>query len=307
LGPLGGGWLVSEVGWRAIFVVHLPVAILGAVGTARLRESDRQQSGSLDVPGVATAGVGLALLCFGFVELGRADRRLPLVLGSLVLSGLLLTLFVHFTRQAAAPVLDLALFRSRSYRALMLASLMYNATIAGGAFLLSLLFQQARGFSAAATGLILLAATIGMPLGGQTMGRLASAGVVSRAMGLAVGVLALAYVVIAMFALDPLVWIVLPLLLTGFTAGLLYSGDTLAVLGAVAPDKAASGLAALSLVRQVGAVIGIAVLGSLSSMLQQANLVDVGVRAGLLAAGLAVAPCVVLLLRHVNTAQPPAS
>ncbi|MDA0636315.1 MFS transporter [Nonomuraea sp. MCN248] len=304
-GPLAGGWLVSELGWRSIFLVPVPFALLGILGTLRLRERrDGRPAGRLDLAGSAVAGTGLALLCWSLIEFGRSDGDAWWATGCLVASALVFAALVPVERRAPTPAVDLALLRNRTYVAIMVSCLLYNATTTGGAFLVSLLLQDVRGFGAVETGLIILVATVGMPFGGRLTGRLAQGGSLRRLMAGAITVLALAYVLVAALALGPLAWIAAPLLLTGFASGVLYSGDTLAVLGTVDPGKTASGLASLSLVRQVGAVLGIAVLGSLSALAERIQLVDLGLRAGLLVAGLSVVPGILLLLRHLPRPAP---
>lgn len=302
-GPTVGGWLVGALGWRVVFLVHLPLAALGVIGTTRLAEGARRASGRFDIAGAVVTGAGLAVLCWSFIELGRPDGSPKWAFAGLAACVPLFALVVIVERRAAQPAVDLTMLRDPAYAAIMVSSLLYNGTITGGSFLVSLLFQEVRGFGPGQAGLIVLAGAIGMPLGGRLTARLAHRGGLARVMAGAIAVLAVAYVLVACAALGPTALIVVPLVLSGFAAGILYNGDTLAVLGNVEAARAASALAALSLVRQTGAVLGIAVLGSLATLAEQARLVDFGPRAGLLAAGVAVLPGVLLLRRHLGRTE----
>ncbi len=299
-GPLAGGWVIEHLGWRWVFAVHLPFAVLGALGARRLADTTANRGGRADVAGIVCAAAGLGLLCWSLIGLGRADPK-PMVVGLTFVAGVAaLVAFVIVERRADRPALDISMFRNRGFAAVSAAALLYNGSIAGGSFVVSLLFQGPRGFTPAHTGVLLLLTTIGMPLGGQLTGRLAHRGGLRRVMAVGTAVLAVAYTLAAVAALGPLAMVVLPLAITGFAAGVLYSADTLAVLGTIDPAHSASALATLSLVRQVGAVLGIAVLGSLANFLATPLDQASGLRAGLLVAGLAAIPCCYWLARHLD-------
>jgi MFS family permease len=295
-GPLAAGVLVDSLGWRAVLLLHLPVAVAGVVGARRLVDARSPARAGWDRAGVLTGGLGLLAVSYGLIELGRPGTRLPLAVLALLAGGALLAGFVAVERRAAAPVLDLALLREPRYAGVLAAALLYNGTVAGGTFLVSLLVQTSRGAGPLAAGVVLLVTTIGMPVGGLLAGRLATRLGLRRLMPVAASCLAGGYALAAALAGAPLGLLLAALAVTGLAVGVLFASDTLAVLEVVDPREAPSGLAALSTVRQVGSVVGVASLGAVAGLAGAPA-------AGLLAAGLLAVPAVVTLARTL--AGPP--
>lgn len=117
IGPVGGGWLIEHVGWRAVFFLNVPIAALVMALSARfMRESrDTSRTSQIDWTGAALAVAGLGFVVFAFLEWPKpvVDRRL--VLASLSAGLAALTAFIVFERRARAPMLPLELFRSRTF------------------------------------------------------------------------------------------------------------------------------------------------------------------------------------------------
>lgn len=289
LGPLAGGALSQTVGWRLTFAVMAPIALLGAVGLWRLKDTPRRWSGSVDLAGLLTASAGLGLLCWALIEAGRAYAPLWPVGLAVLGAALAFSLFVMVEKRVRQPIIELALLRNRQFTAVLGAALLYNLATGGGVFLLSLYFQDQRGLSPFVAGALLLAATIGMPLAGQLAGPLARRRPVPVIMTGSAAAMAVAYVTLGLIAFLPVPALILPLLFIGLTCGLLYSFDTQAVLERVPPDRSASALATLALMRQVGGVLGIAVLGSLAQVSGQIQRMS-GERVALVATGLLLVP-----------------
>ncbi len=209
----------------------------------------------------------------------------PGLLGATLAFGL----FVAAEKRAQQPIIDLALLRNRHFTAVLGAALLYNLATGGGVFLLSLFFQDQRGLRPLVAGMLLLAATIGMPLAGQLAGPLARRSSIPTIMTASTAAMAVAYVALGALAFLPVPVLIPPLLFIGLTCGLLYSFDTQAVLAKAPPSRSASALATLALMRQVGGVLGIAVLGSLAQVTGQLPSVS-GERVALMATGLLLAP-----------------
>lgn len=302
LGPLTSGALAQTVGWRYNFAIMVPAALLGALGLSRLNETPRNRSGPLDMAGLLTAAAGLGLLCWALIEVGRADARLGPVGLAAAGAALAFTLFALVEKRVRQPVMDLALLRNRQYTAVLGAALVYNMATSGGVFLLSLYFQERRGFSPVIVGGLLLVATIGMPLAGRLAGPLARWRPPAVIMTGATATMALACVTLGALAFLPMPLLAAPLLLIGLTTGVLYSFDTQAVLEKVPAGRSASALATLALMRQVGGVLGIATLGSLAQVMAQIGDVS-GERLALLLTGLLLAPIAVWLHRALSAGQ----
>jgi EmrB/QacA subfamily drug resistance transporter len=191
LGPVLGGFIVHASGWRAIFLVTIPIAATGLVlAVLRLKGEWAEARGErFDLSGAVIFGAGLVSLMYGF-------SRLPTVPGIVISSAgvLALAAFVVFELRLQAPLLDLRLFRhNRIFAFSNLAALFNYSSTAAVAFLMSLYLQYIKGLPPYKAGLVLVAQPIVMALTSPFAGRLsdrteprliASAGMALSAAGL---------------------------------------------------------------------------------------------------------------------------
>ncbi|MGB9870378.1 MAG: MFS transporter [Anaerolineae bacterium] len=243
-GPFLGGILTQQWGWRSIFFLNVPLAVLvAALAAWKLRGEWRAADGEgFDWPGSVLYGLGLVALIYGF-------SRLPSALGAvLTLAGILiLALFALWEGRVRTPVLELNLFRHNpAFTFSNLAALVnYSATSAVG-FLLSLYLQSVRGISPQQAGLILLAQPVVQalfsPLAGWASDRVEPRIVASAGMGLTVVGLALLYPLGPSTAIPYIVGV---LALLGFGFALFSSPNTNAVMSSV--DRAHYGVASATL------------------------------------------------------------
>ena len=190
LGPLAGGWLIDTVGWRAIFLINLPIAIAAAwLAWSCVDESRSGDPAPLDGGGALLATTGLALLTIGLTVLagqrGSADGAAVASAASAashtasavmaVLAGLALLLgFVLLeARLGAKAMMPLALFGTKSFVGVSLLTLFLYAALGGVFVLLPYLLIESGGYSAAAAGAALLPLPIALGLGSRAAGRLA--------------------------------------------------------------------------------------------------------------------------------------
>lgn len=262
LGPLVGGVLVAEFGWRITFVVLVPLTLASAATTSLLDDTERAKSGPLDVVGLVLVCLSLGTLSWALIETGRGDTPAPLVGMGYLLAAVLFGLFVLVERRAVNPVLDLSVLGTRTLRVLLPAVLVYNAVINGSAFVVSMYLQEGRKVSAGLAGVFMLIANLGMPLAGPlttAMRRLVRPG------ALILGSLAALVAALWLLGLGEVLILpvlVLPLFVFGLAAGVLYSIDTVTVLDTTEGAASATATATLALMRQVGSVVGIAALAS---------------------------------------------
>ncbi len=145
-GPILGGALVGLIGWRAVFIVNVPVGILGLVLAAKhLPASGETTAGGFDPPGQALGILSLTLLTLGVIEGGSAGWSAVQTLAPLAAAAVALVLFVARERRARHPMLPLSLFASRTFSAASFVGLAINLGFYGQLFALSLLFQQGAG------------------------------------------------------------------------------------------------------------------------------------------------------------------
>jgi len=264
-GPLAGGLLVATLGWRSIFLINVPLGVIGALMTLRLvRPTPAVRGRSLDVPAQLVAALALASVTWALIERGDRGWHSAPVLAAFVagLGGLML--FVWLERVGRHPMLPPALFQNRTFSATAASALLYAAGFFGGLLVLSLYFQRVRGETAAVAGLRITAITATFGLTSLLAGRLAGRYGPRRPIMAGLALLAAGAFGLSFVTADAPFSMVGPLLMAlGFGAGLVAPPMNAAILASVAPSHAGIGSGVLNASRQIGTALGVAVFASL--------------------------------------------
>ena len=275
-GPLVGGLLIHWLGWRSIFVVNVPIAACGALLTLRIPSAGRKHVEHMDFAGQAAAIVALACSVAVLIEGVKIGWTSTPIMAGIAAAFAGWFAFIVIERRRARPMLPLGLFRNPIFSASVFVSLVSAFVFYGLLFLLSLYFQEGRGWQSLRTGLAFLPLTVMVTAGSFSAGRLGAAygtrrvvvaGFLSYAVGFA-GLLALAN--------DAPYWrIALCFPAVGFGSGVITPAATATLMGVV--DKTRAGVAAgvLNASRQTGAAFGVAIFGLLMSAVKP---LDLGVR-----------------------------
>jgi MFS family permease len=268
LGPLFGGFLTQAYGWHALFYCQPVISLIGLSLTFLLHESETHKNiNPIDVRGILTISAATLFFSAGVIDLGRA-RPHPILDAVLISFGAFLYwAFYRIESRVEHPLIDPAWFKSRRVRGVLIACFIYNATIPAATLLVALFSQKTLEFSPRMGGLVILLMCVCMPLGSTILGKVKSSSELRKVMLLASFLLGVDYIVIALFAQSPMPIFLFTLIFSGFFAGILFAGDTVAIMESLEPAKAASGMAALSMVRQISAVIGIAMIGTISEVI----------------------------------------
>jgi MFS transporter, DHA2 family, methylenomycin A resistance protein len=293
-GPLAGGLLIHFSSWRAIFLVNLPIGLLGLFLTWRYtQETPPKHSRRLDLPGQAAGMLTLGLLAASIIEGGKVGWRSGFVEIAAVLVVILGAAFILQERRYEQPMLPLELFTARPFWLSVVVGLLVNAAFYGLIFVLSLYFQKQNGLSPLQTGFAFLPMmAVVLPfniLGPRLSERFGAAAVI--ALGAAIAAAGAA----GLFIIGkhtPYALLCVQLLALGAGLGLLVPPLTSMLLGSV--DKARSGVASgvLNSARQTGSVIGVALFGTLVANDAKFILgfrIALGLAVGLLAASTAIA------------------
>jgi EmrB/QacA subfamily drug resistance transporter len=306
LGPTIGGLIVDNASWRWIFFVNLPVGALAFAAALRiLPHGERQEAGRLDVRGLALMVSGLPLLTYGLAEIGAtgsftASRAVVPLLAGLALIGV----FIWHALRTKRPLLDLHLYRRATFASASVAMFCLGAALFGGMILMPLYWQQIRGESVVATGLLTAPMGIGMALVMPLVGRLTD-----RFGG---GPLALFGVVVTTVATiafgfigahTSISWLSAAMFVRGMGVGFAFMPAMAAAFASLEPSELPDATPQLNVLQRIGGSIGTAVLavvleralagttslGAAASAYGTAFWWSLGITA------LAIVPCVVLV------------
>lgn len=264
-GPFVGGALITLVGWRAIFLVNLPIGLAGLWLTWRFAgETTRHQQHEIDLPGQLAAIAALGSLAGALIEGGARGWSNPFVIAGFVLAAAFAVLFVWREARAAQPMLPLSLFRQRTFALTSLVGLLVNVAFYGLIFVVSLYFQQVNGLSAFETGLAfvpMLSAVLPVNLIAPRVAERIGAPTT-----IALGTVIAAAGCLAMLGVDrdtSYSAICVQLIALGGGLGLLVPPLTSTLLGSVEPQRSGIAAGVLNATRQTGSVLGVALFGSL--------------------------------------------
>jgi MFS transporter, DHA2 family, methylenomycin A resistance protein len=264
-GPLAGGALITATGWRSIFLVNIPIGVIGLWLTWRnVDETPKSAQRQLDLAGQAAAIVALGSLAGALIEGGALGWTNGLVLAGFAVALIAAFTFVLIERGCAQPMLPLSLFRNRQFGTAAIIGLLVNIAFYGLIFVFSLYFQQSEEMSVLRTGLAFVPIMAAVFIPNLVAPRIAAR--IGARWTIAAGALIAAASGIALSGIDhgtSYAVTIVPLMAMGAGLGLLVPPLTSTLLGSV--DKSRSGVAAavLNSMRQTGSVLGVALFGSL--------------------------------------------
>ncbi|MFB7615211.1 MFS transporter [Kitasatospora sp. NPDC056181] len=268
-GPLLSGLLLDRFWWGSVFLINLPVVVLALIGITVLVPNFRSPTRRpLDPAGLLLSVSGLASLAYGLIRAGQVASWTPVGVWLPIAAGVaLLATFVLVELRTRQPSFDPRLLGRRMFGGgnAALGMLLFAMTSASfyGAFYL----QGARGFSPLQAGLAFSPAAfgsiVGAPLGVRLSRRWSLRSVTASALataGLAMGSL-------MFFGLDtPLFWNEIMYLVQGLSIGMVIGPVTAALMSTLPLERAGAGSAVTNTVRQTGSLLGIAVGGTIMSI-----------------------------------------
>lgn len=307
VGPIVGGFIVTHYAWEWVFLINIPVGIVAILATLAIvpESKDPLASPRVDWPGVILSGGGIFALVFAAIEGSNLGWTSPLILGLVALGTLLLVGFVQWERHAPDSMMKLELFGIRNFTVSNVIGLAVSFGMLGIFFPMTLFLQGALGFSPIEAGLatapLSVATMIVAPLSGRLSDHLGARWILVAGLTLMViGILLIAAVVS-----PTTTWrvLLLPLLVTGTGMGMTFAPMTAAAMAQVPPRIAGSASGILNTARNIGQVLGIAVLGSVLQDRVGGHATDLLAGLGTLSSG--TIEGVSLLVRDSNLAAVP--
>ncbi|MGI5351179.1 MFS transporter [Streptomyces sp. CA-250714] len=281
VGPVVGGFLLEHYWWGSVFLINLPVmAVLVLVGSKLLPESKNPAPGPWDLPSVGLSMVGIVALVYAVKEAAAYGFRWDAVLAAVV--GLAaLYAFVRRQLRLPAPLLDMRLFAHRGFSGAVLADLLTIFGLSGLVFFLSQFLQMVQARTPLQAGLAELPAAIGSIVAGLFAGwaarRTSVRGAVSgglTAVGLALGACLWLQATTGYLLLGGV------LLVVGVGAGLAFTVTADVILSTVPKEQAGAASAVSETAYELGAALGIALLGSVVTGVYRSFVTPAGVPEG---------------------------
>jgi EmrB/QacA subfamily drug resistance transporter len=264
LGPVVGGAVVDGISWHWIFWLNVPIGAALVPLSARLLTESHGPAKQLDLPGIGLAGLGLLGVVYGIVRGEALGWTSATIVASIAAGAALLAAFAAWEARAAAPMLPLRFFRSRAFSATNGTSLAMFFGVFGSIFLLSQFFQTTQGLSPLQSGLRVLPWTI-MPMFVAPVAGLLSDRIGARplmASGLALQAIAIGWLSAVTTPDVAYSALLVPFVLAGTGMALVFAPAANAVLGSVRPEEAGQASGATNAIRELGGVLGVAVLAS---------------------------------------------
>jgi len=295
IGPTLGGVIVQYVtwpaaadSWRWIFLVNIPIGVLGVLLALRLVPESRNPTAvqSLDLPGVGLVSASLFCLTFALIEGQNLGWTSGVIVGLSAAAVVSFVLFFWREHRVSQPLIDFSLFRRATFAAGNATGLLLSAAMMGAFFMIPIFLQSVLGYSAIKAGLVMvpmsLVIIVAAPVAGMLSDRVGSRWIVALGMFLlAAGLAWMAGLLPGIEQISPATTpasLVTPFLISGIGIGLAVAPVTSAVMATAPRERIGNASGVLSTMRQVGSLLGIAVLGAVLQNRVTAN-VTTGVAA----------------------------
>jgi EmrB/QacA subfamily drug resistance transporter len=278
LGPVIGGLLVTQLSWRYVFYVNVPIGIAACLfGFIFLYEHKEPTPGRFDLAGFLLGGIGLALVMYALSEGPSSGWISANILGSALTGALLLVAFVVIELRKREPMLDLHLLRDRLFRTTNLVSLFAYAGFLGVLFVGPLFLQEALGVTALTSGLTTFPEAIGVVLSTQVVARLYPRIGPRRLLAGGLTGVAILMALLSLMGFETNLW-VMRVLMFLIGAGMAYAFLPLrvATFATISPASTGRASAFYSTQNQLGGALGVAVLGTVLSTLGATTLSSTG-------------------------------
>jgi DHA2 family multidrug resistance protein-like MFS transporter len=273
VGPIVGGALLEHFHWGSVFLINVPIMVLVLVGGVFLLPESKDPNGArIDLTSAVLSFVAIVSLVYAIKHIFAKglDWTVPATVLLAIAAG---WWFLRRQSRLPRPLIDISLFRSPAFSGAVMANTVSIFAFVGLLFFFSQYLQLVRGLGPLQAGLVELSATLAsivvIAFAGYMLGRLGRGRAIS--IGLAVGALGLAVLAVAE-GMSGFVGIIIGFAIVGFGAGLAMTLTTDAVVSAAPRERAGAASSIAETAYELGAALGIAILGSVQTALYRLNL-----------------------------------
>jgi EmrB/QacA subfamily drug resistance transporter len=277
VGPTTGGWLIENLDWSWVFLVNLPVVLAALVaGAVLIPESRDSESPRLDVPGMVLSITGLTVVVWTLIEAPERGWTSATTLIAFAAGAAVLGAFAAWERRTTHPMFELDVFRNMRFTAANVSIACVFFALMGVLYFLTSYLQSVLGYSPLEAGVRMLPVAAGMVVASRLSVLLVARFGTKVAVAGGLGVVAFALGGFTAISADTEYWwrVGSSLALMGFGMGLAMAPATEAVMGSLPKAKAGIGSAMNDVVRELGATLGVAVLGSVLSTSYASSMED---------------------------------
>jgi EmrB/QacA subfamily drug resistance transporter len=265
LGPVLGGLFVTDLSWRWVFYVNVPIGAAAFLfGLLFLTGGDDQASRAFDVPGFLLSAAGLGLVMYGVSEGPTKGWGSPLIDITCAIGAVLLVALVGVELRSSHPIVDMRLFSDRLFRATNVVLGVGTAAFLGVLFLVALFFQDGLGLSALQSGLNTFPEAIGVMVGAQVVTRALYPVIGPRRV--MIGGLTVLTAVLAAMALigahTNLWWMRALMFLMGYGMSHVFVPSQAAGFATISAADTGRASTMFNALRQLGGAVGVAILSS---------------------------------------------
>ena len=267
IGPVASGLVLDHFWYGAVFLINLPFVTTALIaGFFLVPKSRDPEHGVLDPPGAVLSIIGLASLIYGLIEAPDRGWTAPGTLAAFALSATAIALFVWWELRVEEPMLDIRYFRNRAFASSTVGMMLVFMAMFGSMFLMTQYIQIILGYSPLATSLRLLPMAPIMIIVAPLTPRLSARFGANRTVSAGMVLIACGFMILRTLTADSSVAVVM-LALVPMTCGmaLAMSPMTAAIMSAVPSRRAGAGSAMNDATRELGAALGIAVMGSIAA------------------------------------------
>ncbi|WP_459503324.1 MFS transporter [Bacillus sp. C1] len=266
IGPFIGGVLVNSFGWRSIFIINLPIGIIGIFMAYYIISTPPRQQIKLNLLGHGLGVVTLASLAFSLIEGPSSGWSSPQILGGFLFTIVTAILFIIAERNAKQPIIPFSLFHNQQFSSANVVGFLINFSLFGGIFMFSLFLQYARGASPFLAGLELLPMMAVFVIGNLLFAKLTSR--FGSKLPLLISLLVASFGSFFLLLISPnMPYSLLAIIYAtvNLCIGVAVPAMTTTVMQAAGRENGNIAGATLNVNRQVGALVGVAIMGGILS------------------------------------------